>query len=488
MSDVTPIEPSGGTRQPNLPGSGTPPADRSPYPASGGPVPSDPTGFGSVQGQQAGRGAQASPDLPAGSSFEDAAIPREPASETSGPANGSSARSRLQSDLTGRGPGAGPQGGTPPTEPPTRPPAGVPSPQAPTAFPETLSPQLESMDRTHADESNAATVALPESTAAASSGNPPANASSGAEAPGMQVSKRDGSLEPVDLNKIVRAVSRCAEGLADVDPMRIATRTISGLYDGATTSELDRLSIQTAASLTAEEPSTRRLAARLLGTYIDKEVQNQEIHSFSQSIRLGHELGIINDQDRRVRRGQRRKLNDTIEAERGNLFEYFGLRTVYDRYLLKHPSSARRARDAAVLLHARRLRAGQSPSEARDFYRLISSLRTSQLADALQLGHAAPAALVLLPARLAAGRPRGDLRPLPGHRAAVEVRGRHRRCLPPRSLTGSLIRGTNGQSQRHRAVAQDARQLRRRRQPGRPPQGRGVRVPRDLARRHRGLP
>ena len=80
----------------------------------------------------------------------------------------------------------------------------------------------------------------------------------------MQVSKRDGSLEPVDLNKIVRAVSRCAEGLTDVDPMRIATRTISGLYDGATTSELDRLSIQTAASLTAEEPTYSRLAARLL--------------------------------------------------------------------------------------------------------------------------------------------------------------------------------------------------------------------------------
>ena len=107
----------------------------------------------------------------------------------------------------------------------------------------------------------------------------------------MQVRKRSGELENVDLNKIVRAVSRCANGLSDIDPIRVATRTISGLYDGASTSELDELSIQTAASLMAEEPQYSFLAARLLGTYIDKEVQNQEIYSFSQSIRSGYELG-----------------------------------------------------------------------------------------------------------------------------------------------------------------------------------------------------
>ena len=46
--------------------------------------------------------------------------------------------------------------------------------------------------------------------------------------------KRNGDTEPVDVNKIVRAVDRVAGDLDDVDPMRVATRTISGLYDGAT--------------------------------------------------------------------------------------------------------------------------------------------------------------------------------------------------------------------------------------------------------------
>ena len=51
---------------------------------------------------------------------------------------------------------------------------------------------------------------------------------SGSSATGMQVQKRDGSLQSVDVNKIVRAVERCATELAGVAPMRIATRTISG--------------------------------------------------------------------------------------------------------------------------------------------------------------------------------------------------------------------------------------------------------------------
>ena len=56
------------------------------------------------------------------------------------------------------------------------------------------------------------------------------------------------------MNKIVRAVQRCCAGLAHVDPMRVASRTIGGLYDGATTRELDSISIQTAAALISEEP------------------------------------------------------------------------------------------------------------------------------------------------------------------------------------------------------------------------------------------
>ncbi len=203
---------------------------------------------------------------------------------------------------------------------------------------------------------------------------PRAAPEAGSPATRMQVRKRNGQLEAVDVNKIVRAVERSCSALERVDAMRIATRTISGLYDGATTAELDQLSIQTAASLIAEEPQYSQLAARLLCTYIDKEVQNQDIHSFSQSVRTGYEAGLLSEELWRFVSASSRKLNDAIEAERDERFEYLGIRTVKDRYLLVHPE--RRLAIETPQYFFMRVACGlsETPQEAITFYRLISSL------------------------------------------------------------------------------------------------------------------
>jgi ribonucleoside-diphosphate reductase alpha chain len=190
----------------------------------------------------------------------------------------------------------------------------------------------------------------------------------------MQVRKRNGDCEPVDVNKIVRAVERCATGLDDVDPMRVATKTISGLYDGATTAELDRLSIQTAAEMTGEEPQYSRLAARLLSGYIDKEVRGQGIASFSQSVALGHAEGLIGDETARLVKDNARKLDDAVDAAADAGFEYFGLRTVYDRYLLRHPSGRLVLETPQYFLLRVACGLSASPAEAIGFYRLMSSL------------------------------------------------------------------------------------------------------------------
>ncbi|MEO5768559.1 MAG: ribonucleoside-diphosphate reductase subunit alpha, partial [Polyangia bacterium] len=190
----------------------------------------------------------------------------------------------------------------------------------------------------------------------------------------MRVRKRNGGFEPVDVNKIVRAVGRSCVGLAGVDPLRVATKTISGLYDGATTRELDQLSIRTAAAHIIEEPQYSRLAARLLSTYIDKEVRNQEIHSFSQSIAAGQRHGLINDRLARFVTDHARKLNDAIDPARSELFEYFGIRTLYDRYLLKSP----RGRDVIETPQQFFMRVAcalaDSVGAAVELYRLFSSL------------------------------------------------------------------------------------------------------------------
>jgi ribonucleoside-diphosphate reductase alpha chain len=195
-----------------------------------------------------------------------------------------------------------------------------------------------------------------------------------AHATAMRVLKRNGSLEQADVMKIVRAVERSSGGLDEVDPLRIATRTISGLYDGATTAELDELSIRTAASLIAEEPQYSKLAARLLAVYIDKEVQNLDIHSFSQSVKAGHNLGLIEDRVAQFVTENSRKLNDAIQNDRSDLFEYFGVRTLYDRYLLKHPENRESLETPQYFFLRVACGLAETPAEAVDLYQLMSNL------------------------------------------------------------------------------------------------------------------
>lgn len=190
----------------------------------------------------------------------------------------------------------------------------------------------------------------------------------------MRVRKRNGSLEPVDINKIVRAIDRCTAGLSSVDTIRIATKTISGLYNGATTQELDKLSIQTAASLIFEEPEYSRLGARLLNQYIEKEVRNQEIYSFSQSIAFGVREGLIAPRVVNFVSANSRKLNDAIDQSRNDLFEFFGLRTLYDRYLLKNPVTRNIIESPQFFWMRVACGLSETPQEAIELYRLFSSL------------------------------------------------------------------------------------------------------------------
>ena len=154
----------------------------------------------------------------------------------------------------------------------------------------------------------------------------------------MHVTKRNGTLEPVNLNKIVASLERCCDGLPNVDAYRIATKTVGGLVDGVSTRELDLLSVRTAKDLIIEDPIYSRVAARILSNTIQKEVSGQDIQSFSQSIETGFQQGLIAPTTYELVMANKRKLNATIKNERDCYFEYHGLQTLYDRYLLKHPT------------------------------------------------------------------------------------------------------------------------------------------------------
>ncbi len=190
----------------------------------------------------------------------------------------------------------------------------------------------------------------------------------------MRVRKRNGNLEPVDVNKIVNAVARATEGLLGVDPMVVSTRTIAALADGATTQELDELSIRTAAGLIVEEPNYSRVAARLLATYIDKEVRNQNVPWFSESVGLGHQVGLISDEVEAFVTANSPALNAAINTQRDKHFEFFGLRTVYDRYLLRHPETRQIIETPQYFFLRVACGLSTNAEEAIHFYDLMSSL------------------------------------------------------------------------------------------------------------------
>lgn len=267
----------------------------------------------------------------------------------------------------------------------------------------------------------------------------------------MTVRKRNGDTEHVDVTKIVRAVDRVAADLPDVDPMRVATRTISGLYDGATTAELDRLSIQTAAEMIGEEPEYSRLAARLLAGYIDKEVRNQGIASFSQAVALGHAEGLIGDDTARFVKDNARKLDFAVDAELADgadrRFEYFGLRTVYDRYLLRHPTSRQVVETPQYFLLRVACGLARTPGEAIGFYRLMASLAYLPSSPTLfnsGTRHTQMSSCYLVDS------PRDDLDSIYSRYAQVaklsKFAGGIGLSFSRVRSRGALIRGTNGQS------------------------------------------
>jgi ribonucleoside-diphosphate reductase alpha chain len=263
---------------------------------------------------------------------------------------------------------------------------------------------------------------------------------------GMSVRKRDGSLEPVQVDKIVRAVARCAEGL-DVDVMRVATRTISGLHDGITTAELDQLSIATAAALTAEQPDYSRCAARLLAGFIDKEVMGQNIHSFSQSIKAGAASGIIADDVAELVAANAYKLDLAVDPARDRLFEYFGLRTVYDRYLIKDPESRLVTETPQYFFLRVACGLAETAKEAIAFYQLISSLEYMPSTPTLfnsGTNHSQMSSCYLLDS------PGDDLASIYDRYADVAKLSKHAGGIGVSwsriRSTGSHIRGTNGLS------------------------------------------
>ncbi|HZH68992.1 MAG TPA: ribonucleoside-diphosphate reductase subunit alpha, partial [Flavobacteriaceae bacterium] len=157
----------------------------------------------------------------------------------------------------------------------------------------------------------------------------------------MNVVKRDGRKEPVMFDKITSRVRKLCYGLNElVDPVKVAMRVIEGLYDGVTTSELDNLAAEIAATMTTTHPDYAKLAARISVSNLHKNTKK----SFSEVMtdlynyvnpRTGKKAPLLSDEVYETIIKNADELDSTIIYNRDFNYDYFGFKTLERSYLLK---------------------------------------------------------------------------------------------------------------------------------------------------------
>ncbi|MGW3985937.1 ribonucleoside-diphosphate reductase subunit alpha [Streptomyces sp. NPDC004830] len=136
---------------------------------------------------------------------------------------------------------------------------------------------------------------------------------------------------------LLRTLTGLTADLPDADPGRVAAAALRGRSAQADERELRDLATEAAAGLISEDPAYSRLAARLLTIGIREEAASQGATSFTGSVAVGHREGLIADRTAEFVRVHASRLDALVDDAADDRFGYFGLRTLYSRYLLRHP-------------------------------------------------------------------------------------------------------------------------------------------------------
>jgi len=158
----------------------------------------------------------------------------------------------------------------------------------------------------------------------------------------MKVKKRDGSLEEMRYDKITRRISIfCSDlNLEYIDPTYVTLKVTQGIYDGITTTELDVLAAETAASMTTTHPDYAKLSGRLAVSNLHKTTPKKfsqcikELYSFTEP-KTGKESSLISTEVYEFVMSNKESLDGAIHQERDLDFDYFGFKTLERSYLLK---------------------------------------------------------------------------------------------------------------------------------------------------------
>ena len=157
----------------------------------------------------------------------------------------------------------------------------------------------------------------------------------------MYVVKRDGRREAVKFDKITARIKKLCYGLNPlVAPEKVAMKVIEGLYDGVTTSELDNLAAEVAATNTITHPDYALLASRIAVSNLHKNTKK----SFSDTVtdlyeyidpKTNEKAPLISDEVYEIIKKNADVLDSTIIYDRDFRYDFFGFKTLERSYLLK---------------------------------------------------------------------------------------------------------------------------------------------------------
>jgi ribonucleoside-diphosphate reductase alpha chain len=158
----------------------------------------------------------------------------------------------------------------------------------------------------------------------------------------MYVIKRDGSKESIKFDKITARIQKLCYALdpIHVQPVEVAMKVIQGIYPGVTTSELDNLAAETAASMTVKHPDYALLASRIAVSNLHKNTEK----SFSKTMEVlyryldpktGAKASLLADDVFEIIQNNAQLLDSSIIYDRDFGYDYFGFKTLERSYLLK---------------------------------------------------------------------------------------------------------------------------------------------------------
>ncbi len=158
----------------------------------------------------------------------------------------------------------------------------------------------------------------------------------------MWVIKRDGRKQEVRFDKITSRIQKLCYGLDStyVDSTLVTKRVIEGLHDGMTTSELDNLAAEIAATLTTRHPDYAALAARIAISNLQKNTRksfSETVHTLYHHIdaRSKQHMPLVAQDLYELVQKHAEVLDGIILYDRDFALDYFGFKTLERSYLLK---------------------------------------------------------------------------------------------------------------------------------------------------------